>query len=416
MYIDAYVTESVSPSHKWGIREDHLLYFVIFLVLPFVDLLNGYLVLNHIIPEAGLASPSQFGRAFTLVLFAYMYRKGGLPSWIFILFSYLLLVELVAALASESVYALLFGMVSISKIVYLVLLATLISRYLQTKHDLQVLSRYLRANLWLISTVLFISLVFGLGKSTYGSGFGTKGYFSSGNGLGVYLGVMTTFLIAANRYGYLKTRVLTLLCFVSATMVVGSKAVLLISFVNLILLCFSMKNRLLIFIVAVAFLVININNIAYIAEIVYGVIWRRYQAADRLLDFLGSGRTEYVSHAWNVFVHQDYWGFRIITGLGGLVSYQDPLKSFAYFTLEADIFDLLFIYGVVAVVVYLFAFMRAIYLLRGVFVMAAGLAMLFLHSMLAGHVIFDGMSEHAVAIYLGGAVFLRRNISTVARV
>lgn len=405
MRSDVCVPDAAAP-FAWRLSWAKLLYAFVFLVLPLFDVINGYLVLNGLMSDASVASPSQLGRLIALTMILFLIRDRRLTYPFILLACYPLGIEFVATFWHQNLIGTLYGLVVASKLIYLVLLTTLLTAYIRSERDFILLAEYLRFGLLLVATLLFTSLIFGLGKSTYGAGFGTKGYFSSGNGLGIYLGTMTAFLICTRHRGLLHTGSPTILYVIAATMAIGSKTALLLGLINCLLLIVSMRSRwiLLFFIATGAYFFVG--PIVDAARTVFDVIFRRFDNAQNFVFFLASGRLDYVLDAWHTLKDQDVGIWRLLFGMGAFVSYQSPLSVKAFDTLETDLFDLLFMYGAVAVFIYLAAFLFSLFALRrsGVFILP--LAMLFLHSILAGHVVFNGMSVHAMAVALACIGFL----------
>ena len=88
------------------------------------------------------------------------------------------------------------------------------------------------------------------------------------------------------------------------------------------------------------------------------------------------------------------YALRLITGLGALISFRSPHVNFnSIDTLESDLTDLIFTYGIISVLVYLgwAIYLHYQYISKRLF-FGIIFTLLILHSVLAGHILFNGMS------------------------
>ncbi|MDO6531109.1 hypothetical protein [Vibrio splendidus] len=388
---------------------DYLMLFVLFMVLPFFDAANGILVINGLIEEGGVASPSQFGRAMLLGLLVYMVYRARLSVVPFYFLLFLLSVELVYGLLHGQVFGVILGIITTQKLIYLFLVSIVIENILSKSQSSQKdVYNLFQVNLLILSICLIFSTITSVGNSTYGWGFGTKSFFSSGNGLGLYLGIGTLVLIGIKRYFYPKISLMILfVCSVSVALI-GSKTALLFCMINLTLLLWITKYRSIVFVIFIVISPFFIASVVDFLFVLFDVIAARFDNSDSLLYYLGSGRIEYVLSAFDVFWENDGNIIRLLFGSGAFVSFQSIEHVVLFDTLEADLFDLIFMYGLVSAIIYLSLSFFILYKLKGKPILIVAFLLLMGHSVIAGHVLFNGMSSICFAIFYALSSNVRR--------
>jgi hypothetical protein len=394
------------------VSERYLVLFYLFLILPLFDMANGFLVVGGYLSEGGIASPSQIGRLLAVLIFLVVCIFKKLNSiWVFVAL-YLIGLETFYGVLHQSEFGVIFGIISAYKLIYIVLTSITLKYYLNTEQDYYLLGKFIKWNLYLISGTLLFSLLTGIGNSTYGHGFGTKGFFASGNGLGVYMGVMTLVMFAFKKYKiYTNVSATAIVIFALSTGLVGSKTAMLLSLICLLtLMWFSCYRLYWLILFGVSFSLV-FPLFYNVIEVVFDVVINRYENSESLFMFIGSGRIDYVADAFSVFLEQGSINLRLVFGSGAFVSFQDPSSVSSYDTLETDLFDVLFMYGFVGLI---FFFASSIYIsfhLRKYFILLFAFILLFFHSIIAGHVLFNGMSSFPIVLLFLLSVFLknRRN-------
>jgi hypothetical protein len=401
--------QDFSPVTKKNVvSEKYLILFYLFLVLPFFDMVNGFLVVRGLLTEGGIASPSQLGRLVaTLILLLVCFFKKLNSAWIFMLL-YLIGLEMFYGLQHQQIYGVVYGVISSYKLIYLFLATVSLKYYLKTEEDYYLLGKFIKWNLYLIACSLLFSLVTGLGNSTYGYGFGTKGFFASGNGIGIYMGVMTLVMFAFKKYAiYDNVSVVALVTFAFCTGVIGSKTAMLLSLICFMCLMWFSRYRTLWVSFAVLLGLMALPMLFDTFRVVFDVVVKRYEASDSLILFLGSGRIGYVENAVQVFLAQSDIILRLLFGSGAFLSFQNPDYVRIYDTLETDLFDVLFMYGLVGVTIFLTLFSYIGYCLRKYFIFILAFTVLFFHSIVAGHVLFNGMSSFPIVVLFLVSSFLK---------
>jgi hypothetical protein len=402
-----------NASHvKFSLRvsERSLVLSYLFLVLPIFDMINGTLVVRGILPEGGLASPAQIGRLIATGLLAWAMVRQRLNISPLLVLLYPLSVELLAGFLYQQEFGLAYGIMSVYRFLFLFAAFVVMDSYLDDRSGLEKVARFLKWNLLLISLTLSFSIMSGLGNSTYGYGFGTKGFFSSGNGLGAYLGSGTLLLVGLRKYGlYSDISRLEIIFIAVSTAMIGTKASMVFCGINLLVLLLDSRFRY--FWVSLFGLAIaeSLPKLSEALRTVFDVVLRRYERADSLIEFIGSGRMNYVDDAVSTLSQQGHSTVRYILGSGSFLSFQDPYSVVRYDTLETDLFDLLFMYGIPGVLFYLAVFSIASIRLQRYPILLLALILMFLHSFVAGHVVFNGMGAMMMAVLFATSSFLTRS-------
>jgi hypothetical protein len=377
-----------------------LLLSFLFIVLPFLDAINGFLVVKGIIASAGIASPSQLGRLLVSILLVYLLivkKLGILPLFLFV---YLLTVEVLSGLYHLSPYGFTYGVISAYKLGYLVFLTIILKHYTKTTEGFLQLIVYVKYNLIIIASLLYFSTLTGIGNSTYGFGFGTKSFFASGNGLGLYLGVGALILMGLKYYKLTIVSQKTLLFLVCSIALIGSKTALVLCAVNLICMVLLSKYRISLIVLLSLLAMFFLPKIVESLSLIFDVILKRLTNSDNVFIYLGSGRIDYVTNAFDVFFQGEPSPFRYIFGMGAYTSFQNPLLVNKFDTLETDLFDLFFMYGFLSVIAFTTMIGAVLFNLRKYKVLFLGMLLLSLHSIIAGHVLFNGMSSVTFALFI----------------
>ncbi|MDB4151155.1 hypothetical protein N9740_06625 [Pseudomonadales bacterium] len=373
------------------------LWFTLFvLTIPF-DLLNGFLVYN--IPNSPflIISPSQLIRLVGVLLILYFsYSNWITYSISLVLLTIFIFSEYAAFLIHQNEKALISGLTSVPNLLAIYLAINIKLK----KEDFYLIASYSIAGALLIAILLCFSQIFSLGQSTYGSGgFGTKFYFASGNGVGLYLGISALLINMLSAKRIISTPVYTIPLLVFGLLMLASKAALVLALINILIFALRYKaSRILIPVIA-ASIFIFLDQIVPLFRILLEISIRRFEAADGdMLRFLFSGRYEELLFHAEHFLHEHpiqriffgggyFFGPRTFTSVGRVD------------ILEADIFDIFFIYGALGLAFYTFVWVsifRSASLITGFWLVAI---LMFAHSAFLGHVFFNGMFIQLVFLF-----------------
>ncbi|KAA6325746.1 hypothetical protein EZS27_025076 [termite gut metagenome] len=367
------------------------------LLSPFFDAITGFSILNGKAEEGYLGSPSQILR-ICFLFFGFFTLTSSLRSIFIIILCYLLILESTIFFWASSIHSFFSGINITTKILF----AYLFYAVLSSAIELHKISITKILNIYYISAFLYsVGVIFpfilGIGASSYTEGtFGTKGFFASGNALSPYLGVASSLLLLKkNKSLFMKF----IFLFILITLILlGTKASLFFLIINIyiyISIISPIKRRFFLFFVFVLFFYIDWNKIYEMISEMHSIILYRYQNSSNILSFILSGRDIYVRDAFKELMLSNIFYFRLLLGGGALLSFRTQnLENIVLGdTLETDLFDILFMYGFVGVVIYIFIIIKIFYFtfyLRtfSFFVFIA----FFIHSIFAGHILFNGMS------------------------
>ncbi|KAB1183219.1 O-antigen ligase family protein [Photobacterium damselae] len=370
-----------------------IIYVLIF--LPICDMVNGYLVVNGILTSGGIGSPSQIGRLVAIILFSiYIFKERINIYWLGGALLLLLLFEIHGALYLQSVIGFIFGVTNSYKIFYLITSLVVFSKIIDNRYYLIYFIKTLKINLYIVSGSIIIAFVFGIGNSTYGWGSGTKGFFSSGNSLGIYIGSLAILYLSLYRYKLMKDYEFYLFLIIPISLLfLSSKTALLLSAIILLYWLIVSRFRYLIIPLFILFISLYHNAILDKISVLFEVIISRYDNSADLFSFIASGRYGFVDNAFDIFYGSEPSILRYIIGMGSFVSYQNVDSLYVtYDTLETDFFDIFFMYGIFGVISYIGLYIYIYIYTKSNKVWVLSLSLLFMHSLIAGHVIFNGMS------------------------
>lgn len=394
---------------KVSLKKIIIIYVLI--ILPIFDMVNGYFVVSGILSAGGFGSPSQIGRFFALIIFIiYIAREKINVYWLVIFLLCIISFEIHGTFYYQSFLGLISGITSAYKVFYLVISLVLFSKIINDEYDFLFFIKMLKLNLYIISGSIIFSFVFGVGNSTYGWGGGTKGFFSSGNSLGIYIGSLAILYLSLYKYKYVKRSEFYLFLIIPVSLLLlSSKTALLLSAIILIYWLFVSGFRYLIIPLFILLFSVYFNDIYKSLSILFEVIISRYNNSPDLFSFIASGRNEFVENAFSVFYKSEPSILRYLIGMGSFISYQN-INSFhvVYDTLETDIFDMFFMYGIFGVLFYIGLFYYIFTYARCNKAILLSLLLLFSHSLIAGHVIFNGMSCVALLSILVISKYLRK--------
>lgn len=317
---------------------------------------------------------------------------------------YVFLLELISFIYYHfSLYGYLISLVYFYKLVFLFCLYFFLSSGISNdKITGQELCRYMIISGLMYSFILITSTLLGISESTYYEGsFGTKGLFSSGNGLSLFLGVCAA--LALKQLSRKKRTVdflVFIFLFIAAT-IVGTKASIVFFIFNSLFFFFFVKWPVKIIIsISVVFLIFYFE-IDQLLSLVFEVIIERYQKSESLIAFLSSGRDTYYSNALKEYNTDGIRFVRFLFGAGGFVSFRSRSASFLVLdTLERDVLDIFFMYGILGLSFYFFYYIRnIIHLIKSNELYFFSIfTMIFVYSAIAGHVVFNSMSGVTLVI------------------
>lgn len=374
---------------------------LLFYVSPFVDAISGYLILSGVISEGGAGSPSQLFRLIIMIISLYLISNNKKYFYsVSIISLYIFMLESISFQLHQNLVGYIVGLVYASKIVYLIIVFLTIYYLAKIERiNFYVLLNYLHKYFLLMAILLIIPFLAGIGYPTYGEGtFGTKGFFAAGNGLGVFMGVGILLSIFYWKYTREKYSLMISFILIFASIIIGTKTSFIFSVSGLLFIVYFLKNKYLSFLLSaltLSTLFIFFQEIVDLLNIVFDVVSHRFQNNNSFVSFLMSNRDVYFMDALDHISYNGMYVLRILFGMGVFLSFRNPGEYFSGIdTLESDFADIFFIYGVFAIVFYMFIFfyILKLFINKKQYFLGFIFIMLFLHSIIGGHVVFNGMS------------------------
>lgn len=384
---------------------EHLWYVAaMFYLLPFADAATGYMVLSGASAEGAAGSISQLLRGALLLPALLLVRGRGLLLVVAVM-AWLLALELAVLLLHQQPPWFVVGLVYDYKLVYLIVVYFAL-REIAARRSVLDLSAHFIHGATLYGIMLVLSTLAGLHTPTYEEGtFGSKGVFASGNALSLYLGCASLIALDTGRprRGALANgeAIFLILC----SLIVGTKASLIFGLLFIVVMLrdtpLAWRSLFLLGggVAALAYAV----ELAALFALVFDVIIFRFEASDSFFAFLASGRDVYVADALASFDASGWTVLRVLFGTGSFISFRGLHDgSTEYDTLETDLFDIFFSYGLIGLLTYFAVIGYG--LIAGL--RARRLALLLAwsgvctYSIVAGHVAFNAMSGTALPILL----------------
>lgn len=396
----------MGDTNRMKINRLSLFVFAVFYLTPIFDALTGFLVLSQIISENFIGSPSQILRGVILLLsFRFLSRKGMSLFFAFLLF--FLFIEIISFFFHARIDGFITALVFTYKLLFPIAIYFALKNIIANKMlSLESINRLFFNSGFLYSIGIIIPFILGIGFSTYASGaFGTKGLYASGNGIGMFLGIISVFSYQQSINRTSNIDLIKFSIILIALVLVGTKAALI--FIVLLMLLYYSKRA---FNTKLVLILSFIGILSYLGtqffdafSTVYDVVVYRYKTSDSFLTFILSGRNHTIENAFKEYSTEGSLFFRPFIGSGSFLSFRSPLKEIGIFdTLETDFFDIFFMYGIFGLSIYLTVLFKAIYMALkkkltwlGIFI-----CVVFAHSLIAGHVIFNGMSIMGVIMIL----------------
>lgn len=385
--------------------------FLLFYASPFIDSFTGFLIYSDVIPVGGgNISPSVVLRLM-LFLIGFMFITKTQFRTIFSVVLLIVIFEFIGFFAVHHQLSGFFVGINYSfKTVYAIMLCMVIYTFMKSKQmSFEELLLIFRSCVLLYAFVIIVPSIFGLGVSTYGKNsatWGKIGFLASGNGAGAVMGIGS--LISLYLYNLRKKKsdllfyIITLItCYIIAT-----KGTLLFSAINLLIIFYLMKWRYKLVTVALVLLFITTvsDQVINLLRQSIDVIIYRYERAPNFILFLTSGRISYLGYALDQYNLDGFAFFRLFFGFGAYQSFRATNFDFeigkAQYYLEAELFDVFFIYGILGLVCYLLFFILTFvagYKNNRLFFLIPW-ALCTIYSMFAGHMIFNGMSILAIVV------------------
>lgn len=381
----------------------NLYLFTIVFLVPIFDSATGFLVRGESFSAGGLGTPSQLIRFFVVILSILIIKSKKIYRVILLITLYLCLVECIVFIFHQSFQGLLIGLVFSYKFIFPVFvffaLQKVFRNFNYSESDIVKL-------VYKCSSVIAISFLIGdliaIRVGIASSFFRSSGLFSSGNGLGVLLGIFSLIILYGFDKKYLveKKHKYIYYLVLACLMLISTKASAIFLTINLLILLvrLSLVYKIIIYSSVTVFVIAFYKSLIAFLNISFEIVIFRFENKTSWANFLLSAREDFITNAMLSFNDTKYIYLRSIFGAGSFLSYESPTKfTLLYKMMEMDSFDTFFMYGIIGIIVYIIVMYYCIVkTLRKSKVLAFATIALFLHSLFAGHTMYDGLAVMAV--------------------
>ena len=386
-----------------------LFLFLVLICVPVVDNITGTLFKLKLMQEGAIGSPSQLARFAMFILVLWLLNEAKQASIIkplLIATCSLFTVEVVLAFFHLNFKAFLYGIVFSIKILFSLGCFLYISDWIAKDRKKTV---YMIKQLIVYGTVVAILVLAayasGFHISNYELGIATRGLFISGNGLGIVLGVsLLLFVHYTPKFTFLKFLHLAILF--SATALLGTKAGMLFVAVTLLVAAvrFAKHSPVFTILLLTAFSIYLLVPLIELLALIFENIIFKFNNIDNKFHFIASSRDKFITDAFKQIKLEDFYSLRVLFGGGAYYSYTDFAQGTAILrkSLENDLFELFFCYGIFWATIYVALYgyaMRSLLKVKNIF-LCLPLSLAFFHSITMGHVLFNGTSAITYALCL----------------
>lgn len=381
----------------------NLYLFTLVFLVPIFDSATGFLVRGESFLAGGLGTPSQLIRFFIVVLSILIIKSKKVYRLILLITLYLCLVEFIVFIFHQSFQGLLIGLVFSYKFIFPVFVFFALQKVFQNFN-------YAESDIvklvYKFSSVIVISFLIGnliaIRVGIASSFFRSSGLFSSGNGLGVLLGVFSLIILYGFDKKYLTKRKHKYIYYLilACLLLISTKASAIFLIINLLVLLvrLSLVYKIMIYTSVAIFIIAFYKYLIEFLNISFELVIWRFDNKTSWANFLLSAREDFITNAMLSFNDTKYIYLRAIFGAGSFLSYESPTNfTLLYKMMEMDSFDTFFMYGIVGIIVYIIVMY---YCLVKTFqkskILAFATIALFLHSIFAGHTMYDGLAVMVV--------------------
>ncbi|EDQ01564.1 O-antigen ligase family protein [Shewanella benthica] len=378
----------------------YLLLILIFIGSFFVDISMGVLKSLGIQEEGGVGSLGQLWRTMLIALMFLLLKKDK-KYYTLLLVMFFIITEVLSGIFHQNAIGIIVGVSQGIKVVYLVLLIFLMTHFIKEngRNGLKSLINIMILYELLISLMLYVSFFGGIGFSSYGQStdLGTTGFFTGANALGFTLGTLTVLhsILLNERFIQPSFRNVFIFVFiVSSLLFIGTKVSIIYFIIAFYLFNFKLflTCTLSVFILFIFFVDFSSIDLKQFSTVISRVIGN-----PEILPSLMGSRVRDIIEAFLLLNVEDNI-FRFLIGGGGFLSYQTINTAPVYDILEADFFDVLFMYGLHGIISYCVFYIALAYNSLKIKRVFPFVIFIFINSAVAGHVIFNGQSAAALAL------------------
>lgn len=386
---------------------DRIFLFILVILVPLFDSATGFLVRGETMTSGGLGTPSQLIRFVIIGLSVVLVQSKNRYIVLLLVSMYLIIIEGISFLAHGSLQGFTIGIVFAYKFVFSVFVFFALDRVFKNlNYSERDIIKFIFNSLTVLCIVFLIGNIVALRVGISESFFRSSGLFSSGNGLGVLLGVCSMIMLYGFKEGYFSKPIHTLIYIITliCLVLISTKASAVFLILNLILLVgrLPVYYKILCFLIVFGLGGVFYEEIVRFLSIAFELVIFRFENKTSWVNFIFSAREDYIDDAFRSFNQSGWKIIRVIFGSGSFLSYELPSQfTMKYKMMEMDSFDTFFMYGILGVMIYL-GFMW--YCISKAFkkskILGATTIALFLHSIFAGHTMYNGLSAMGIVYIL----------------
>lgn len=375
----------------------------IFIISLIIDNINGILLLNNI--ELPI-SIGQIYRNFMIILFLFYILKSkdrNIISKIICSIGYLGILTLIYFSEHCNIGGFLMDVTYAAKLIFpFIIMASIYILSKQGKIKKTVIEKIFETFSIIVPLTLIIPRIFNIGYDSYLMGGGYKGFYYSNNEINVVL--ICTFIYSMERLYKNKkiTDIIISIINAAALFLIGSKTSIIVIAMIIMIYIVKMRNnrKWFIGIVTVTILAIVIGCVLFASQIKemsdrFEYYYDTLSDNGGILTFIMSTRNLRIIPAFEKNILDENFGTAAINLLFGIGRYQQFGDNNLNNLMELDFFDTFYWYGIITAIVvlkgYLSIFIKALKN-KEVFEYKLMFSLVFLFSMIAGHVWFSALS------------------------
>ncbi|TRZ36824.1 hypothetical protein CEQ21_15045 [Niallia circulans] len=393
------------------------IFVFIYLLIPLVDSVNGYFLLNNISTPISIGQLYRFLITFLFLLVIFKFAKK-IDFYKFLFFSMVLvMLQFVYFFKHANLSGMFFDISNIIKLLFIIItIEGYRALYKSGKIRGIIIVRILKISIFTFPISILIPKLLGVGFTAYSNGGGYSAFYNANNDLNIVLIILLIFSLELVFQGIRNKDkknvlyIIGLLLIITVTLLVGSKSSMAFSVISILIYSFRsiksnsvLKNfNLFLLISLVAFVLIRLSYL--FQNEINGIIERNkyfFNKSENILGFLLSGREIFLENAYYSFINSEHIITRLIIGVGSYAKNLElgQLLNTGTKVIEMDIFDIFFAYGLIGtILIYSYFIIIFIKACKIEFVYKYLYLSVFVFSTIVGHVLFSALSGSFLAI------------------
>jgi len=406
----------ISNSRKLKLNIYERFFVLSYLLIPLVDSINGYFLLNNINTPVSIGQSYRF--LITILLFMLIFRFAKkVDFYKFISLSIILLtLQFGYFFNHSSLNGLFFDISNIIKLLFIIItIESYKALYKSGKIRNVVIVTIFKISIFTFPISILIPKLLGVGFTAYSNGGGYSAFYNANNDLNIVLIILLIFSLELIFQGIRLKKLnaiylLGFLLIITVTLMVGSKSSMAFSVVSILVYCLrSIKNNSIIknfnLFVLLSFAVFLLVRVSYLFQNeINGIIERNkyfLNKSENIIGFLLSGREIFLENAYYAFINSNFIITRLLIGIGSYAKNLElgQLLNTGTKVIEMDVFDVFFAYGLLGTfIIYSYFIVLFVKAWKIEFVYKYLYISVFVFSTIVGHVLFSALSGSFLAI------------------